>query len=241
MRKLIFITLVAVMCSCIATAHTKETVSSNNRLPVESIFYSAMFDTVCATKTNFKINPNWVNELKQRLPTWKTLWNKEGTLLLKTTTQLISRPFAQQNFQVAVSLCSFPSMSAPLIVNARYTLKSFTDHTISDDVFISNIYHEILHNYLDYFLPRNTPLLEKYKNESKGVLNHLHLLALEKAVYLQLGWESKLNDIIEKDGILPNKDYKRAWEILNKNDNYKNFITELKKFNSSKVVYPNEI
>jgi hypothetical protein len=85
-----------------------------------------------------------------------------------------------------------------------------------------------LHNYIGSFLPQKTPLLEKYKLESKGVLNHLHLLALEKGVYLMLGWKSKLNAVIAKDESLPNSDYKRAWEIVNENQNYLTFIFELK-------------
>ena len=210
------------------------TVFANPVLPKEEIFYASIFDSVCATKTSYRIDPAWVQELADQLPDWRKLWNQEGMLLLKTTIKLIGRPFAQQNFQVSLSLCSFPSMSAPLIINTRYVLRSFTNHPIPDYVFISTIYHELLHNYIDSFLPKNTPLLIKYKNESKGVLNHLHLFALEKATYLQLGWKSKLKEIIAKDESLPNNDYKRAWEIINKKETYEDFIAELKSFNSSK-------
>jgi hypothetical protein len=102
-------------------------------------------------------------------------------------------------------------MSAPLIVNVRYSLKSFTDHPNQDDVTISTIGHELLHNYIDSFLPEETPLLIKYKSESKMVLGHLHLFALQKATYLALGWQSKLKDVVAKDESLPNIEYKRAW------------------------------
>ena len=117
--------------------------------------------------------------------------------------------------------------------------KVITNKPISDYVFISTIYHEILHNYIDSFLPKNTPLLIKYKNEPPGVLNHLHLLALEKTIYLQLGWKSKLNEIIKKDESLPNEDYKRAWEIINKNESSEKFVSELISFNNNDALLSN--
>ncbi len=117
-------------------------------------------------------------------------------------------------------------MSAPLIVNARYALRNFTPHPISKSVFISTIYHELLHNYIDSFLPKKT---------QRG------LLALEKVVYLQLGWDATLKQVIEKDESLPNKDYKRAWEIINKKENNENFMAELKSFSRGKKLSPNKI
>ena len=237
--------LLLILWTCIflnnAIANPITLLSTNTSVPKETIFYASIFDSVCTTKTSYKIDPVWTQEVADQLPAWRRLWDQEGTLLLKTTIKLIDRSFAQQNFQVSLSLCSFPSMSTPLIINTRYALQSFTDHPIPDYVFISTIYHELLHNYIDSFLPKNTPLLKKYRSESKGVLNHLHLFALEKAVYLQLGWQSKLQKIIVKDESLPNNDYKRAWEIVNKKENYKDFISELKSFDRSKVLDPSEI
>lgn len=232
----LFITLV--LLSGMAVANNELSV---NPLPKETIFYAAIFDNVCSTKTFYKIDSAWVSDLENHLPHWRNLWNQEGVLLLKTTFNLIGRSFAQQNFQVSLSLCSFPSMSAPLIVNARYALRSFTNQPIPDYLLISNIYHELLHNYIDSFLPKNTSLLTKYKGESPVVINHLHLFALEKAVYLQLGWDNKLKEIIAKDDSLPNGYYKRAWEIVNRKDNYKDFVAELKSYSQSKTLNPNQI
>lgn len=228
MRKLVLIFLFVVTYANITNVSAKEMILSDSKLPKVSLFYADMFDNICVIKTTYKIDQSWQNELNNELFHWRILWNDEGMVLLNETMKITGKPFPQQNFQVALSLCSFPSMSAPLIINARYALHCFTAHPIPDYVFISTIYHEILHNYIDSFLPKNTPLLVEYKNESTGVLNHLHLFALEKAVYLQLGWKSKLNAIIAKDESLPNKDYKRTWEIINKDETYNEFIVELK-------------
>lgn len=212
--------------------------SSNIEYPVVSIFYANMFDGVCTKKTGYVISPFWLNELNKNMPHFQILWDDEGTLLLKNTVKFIGRPFVQNNFQAALSLCSFPSMSAPLLINARYSLNHFTPQPIPDYVLIGTIYHEILHNYIDSFLPKNTPLLTQYKNETKGVKSHLHLFALEKAIYLQLKWEDKLETIIKKDKSLPNPDYKRAWEIINKKENYYSFLNELKHYKNNKVLRP---
>ena len=48
---------------------------------------------------------------------------------------------------------------------------------------------------------------------------------------LQKGTEFEsmsLEEIIKKDESLPNGDYKRAWDIINKKENYLDFISELK-------------
>lgn len=203
------------------------------QIPDVVILYASNFDKVCTSKTSYKIESSWVQDLKNNLPTWIDVWHKEGAPLLDTSAKLVGKAFNQKNFHVSLSLCSFPSMSTPLIVNARYALHDFTPHPISNSVFISIIYHEILHNYIDSFLPKKTPLLIKYKNEPQDVLSHLHLLALEKAVYLQLGREHTLKQVIEKDENLPNKDYKRAWKIINKKEVFENFIAELKSYSSN--------
>lgn len=228
MKKIILFLIPILFMSTSTFANTKGTQLLKEAPPKVTLSYAEIFDPVCTVKTGYEINPVWVRELKEKLPQWETLWNKEGNVLLKKTSQLISRPFNQKDFQVSLSLCSFPSMSAPLIINSRYALQSFTDHPIKNYVLINTIYHELLHNYIDSFLLKNTPLLKKYKAESKGVLNHIHLFALEKAVYLNLGWEFKLTEIIKKDENLPNGEYKRAWEIVNKKENYLDFISELK-------------
>lgn len=196
--------------------------------PQVFLYYAQTFDEVCSNKLNYSIAPGWQDELMKRMPAWQTLWDHEGELLLKTSIKIAGKPYPESSYKAALSLCSFPSMSAPLIVNSRYALDSFTKTPISNEVFISTVFHELLHTYIDSFLHKNTPLLEKYKSESKGVVNHLHLLALEKGVYLKLGWGAKLKAVIAKDESLPNKDYKRAWQIINEKQNYLHFIFELR-------------
>lgn len=197
-------------------------------MPRAHLYYAKLFDEVWCQKLKSNINSAWQTELKNKMSTWQNLWDHDGNLLLKTSIEIVGKPYPDTSYKVALTLSSMPSISAPLIVNSRYALNSFTKTPIKNDVFISTIFHELLHNYLDAILPQRSPLLDKYQAETKGVVNHLHLFALEKAVYLKLGWQAKLKDVIAKDQSLPNGDYKRAWEIVNHTEDYLNFIGELK-------------
>lgn len=220
--------LLAIFTCCFPLAGTACKILHVNEVPAITIQYAATYDEVCSAKISYPIGHECKKELLARLPIWRKLWQEEGHLLLKTSIKIAGKPFREQNLKVALSLCTFSSISMPLIINARYALRSFSETPISDAVLISTIFHEVLHNYLDWFVPRSTLLLVKHKEESKGVLSHLHLLALEKATYLHLGFENQLKEIIAKDQSLPNKDYQRAWEIINNGDDYLSFIGELK-------------
>ena len=72
---------------------------------------------------------------------------------------------------------------------------------------------------MDDHMQAQSRLLSEHQNENRRVKNHLHLLALGKAVYLELGLASELEEIIEIDGQLPGSAYKRAWEIVNQTGN----------------------
>lgn len=80
------------------------------------------------------------------------------------------------------------------------------------------LFHELLHGYLETYPVKDSGLLEPYASEPRRVRNHLHLLALEKAVFLRLNEPEALNDVVLHDSELPNGYYKRAWEIVNATD-----------------------
>jgi hypothetical protein len=190
--------------------------------------YASSFDSTCESKVSYTIKPEWVKELKDRLPGLNKQWQAEGSALLSTAFEIVGKPFSKKELTASLSLCTFPSMSSPILINSRFALKSFTDDPISDSVLLSTVFHEILHGYIDGLKLDTSKLLKKYDKESVGVLNHLHLLALQKATYIKLKWEDKLKGVIAKDEELPNPDYKKAWSIVNKSESYQTFIEELK-------------
>jgi hypothetical protein len=209
--------------------------------PSIEISYAYLFDEICAQNDKYKIEPAWVAEVKNRLPQIQAAWAKPGPgpVLLKTTEEVVGKNFDQKQIHIALTICSYPSMGDPLLVNMRYSLKSFIDKPLPPDVTIDTIYHEILHSYIGgeagpYLgsipgkIPPNSKLLLKYKGEDDTVRGHLHLLALEKAVYLKLGRTDTLERVIRNGKSLPNESYARTWEIVNEGDNYISFVNELR-------------
>jgi hypothetical protein len=141
--------------------------------------------------------------------------------------QIVGKPFREEEFLVSLSVCSFPSMSDPLLVNVRFSLQSFTTDSISPDVTTSIILHELLHHYLTGRIPTDSQLLKKYRREDERVKTHVHMFALMNAAYVKLHETDTLHRVITKDRELPNKSYGRAWDIV-RAEGYPAFVAELK-------------
>lgn len=197
------------------------------QIPPVKLSYAEMFDSVCTKQTGFQIQSSWVKELIGRLPSLQTEWNTSGRPLLKMTTEIIGKGFQDSELSASLSVCNFPSLHDPLLINMRYSLASFASTHLPGDVTISIIFHEILHRYLNGRIPSHSALLKKYKAEDATVLSHLHLFSIQKAVYVKLGLLSILEDIVKKDETLPNPSYKRAWEIIGALEDYHSFLEEL--------------
>jgi hypothetical protein len=197
-------------------------------VPSISFSYAATFDGACAQQTKYKIDPAWVGELKSRLTEFTSEWAKDGPALLSTSEAIVGKPFQDKQVWVSLSVCSLPSVADPMLINMRFSLRSFTPTPLRDDVTIGIIFHELLHRYLIGKIPTDSLLLMKYEDEDDTVKSHLHLLALQQNVYLKLGRGDTLRRIIAKDRELPNKSYGRAWDILESREKYQSFISELR-------------
>jgi hypothetical protein len=199
--------------------------------PKVRITYDAAQDSACAEKDHYVIEKQWKDELEQDLPHIRELWDGVGPKLLATTEELTGKEFSTGEADVRLTLCNVPSESTgtDININMRYALHSFTNDPVPLRYKVSIFYHELLHGFIDRNLPRQSRLLAEYAAEPERVRDHLHLLALEKAVYLHLGLKEHLAEIIRVDGELPNGYYKRAWAIVNADDTtYLKFMAELK-------------
>jgi hypothetical protein len=161
------------------------------------------------------------------LPEFAANWTRDGKPLLHAIEQIVGKPFREKEFLVALSVCSFPSMSDPLLINVRFSLKSFTPDSLSPDVTTAIVLHELLHHYLSGKLPSQSRLRAKYGLEDETVTTHLHLLALMDAAYVRLQRTDTLKRVVAKDKELPNRSYGRAWDIVGV-EGYAAFVSELK-------------
>lgn len=82
----------------------------------------------------------------------------------------------------------------------------------TDGQFVGLVFHELLHTFVVENTNWPTPMIRKYSAEPRLTRNHLHLMAVERFVYEQLGRQ----DLVELTarGYARNPEYKRAWEIV---------------------------
>lgn len=201
---------------------------STSGIPEVTIKYSSLWDSTCSIFKGYEIKDAWKEELINKKNELEADWKKYGGKLLLTTVTIVGKEFKRTSITAHLTLCNTPSRSFPIIVNMRYALSGFIDPPVQMHVKTGTLYHEILHKYIDDNLPESSKLIEKYKNEHSRVLKHVHLLALQKAVYLKLQLNDQLSSIMKVDSQLPNGYYKRAWEIVNSHpDYYLEFVHEL--------------
>jgi hypothetical protein len=198
--------------------------------PTVKISYSPTIDAACALVRGYQIKKEWQEELVQDVGRFNDMWAEIGPKLLSVTEKMTGKMFTQKSIAAHLTLCDLPSQSIlGIYVNMRYALSSFTKDPVPMRYKIGVLYHEILHRYVDKLLPAHSNLLDKYQNEPARVREHLHLLALQKAVYLELGMKAELAELIDIDSQLPGGFYKRAWQIVNQGeDDYRKYAEELR-------------
>lgn len=174
------------------------------------------------------VKGEWERELRERLPEFVALWNTVGPRMVTAVSTLTGRPFSPAG-SVSLTLCDVPSNSflGPT-VNMRFALRSFTPSPVPLRYKVDTAFHEMLHEFVGRHVPGNSPLLTAHASESRCVANHLHLLALQKAVLLATGEGAALDVVIATDSALPSTCYKTAWGIVNASPTaYESFVREL--------------
>jgi hypothetical protein len=198
--------------------------------PVVTIEYSPRVDSICSIFRGGGIKDAWVEELKTRKSEFENLWAKVGPRLIRATEDVTGKAFPAREFKARLTLCNLPSQSiVGISVNMRYALKSATETPVPMRYKVDTLFHELLHAYLSAHPVEKSALLERHSEESARVRNHLHLLALQKAVLLRLGETTALTDDVNFDSQLPAGDYKKAWAIVNATETgYLRFVEELR-------------
>ncbi|MDQ4121899.1 MAG: hypothetical protein M3209_10690 [Acidobacteriota bacterium] len=188
--------------------------------PIITFEYADLYDRFCADVTKKTIEPGAVEELQNRLKSFREHWRKEAPQLFRTVVKLTKAQFAFGEAKAALSLCNPGSLSFPLIINMRHYLKAINGEKAKPlENFAATVFHETLHRYVNErkeLLPgKTTPLLMKYQNEPARVRNHLHLFAILDEVYRMLRRQKDLGAIIASDNTSTDAPiFKRAREII---------------------------
>ena len=97
-----------------------------------------------------------------------------------------------------------------------------------EESFSSLVIHELLHVWVDENIHENSLLLKKYANELSDTREHIHLMALQKMVYLRLNRSDMVAMLDESYRKFASPAYKRAWEIVNDIEGYEAVIQDIK-------------
>ena len=82
----------------------------------------------------------------------------------------------------------------------RYALNSFVSPPVPLRYKVHTLFHELLHVFLSRHRVSDSALLAQHAPESQCTRNHLHLLALQKAVLLKIQEPGVLQEIVAIDG-----------------------------------------
>ena len=205
--------------------------ASHASTPMVDIQYSPTLDSLCALIKGSDIKREWKNELAQRQPELDALWQRMGPSLVSATEEITGDSFPEGDQTVRLTLCEIPSQSlVGISINMRYALSSFTRNPVPLRYKADTIFHELLHKFIAKHQPKNSPLLKAHADEPERTREHLHLLALQKAVLLKVHATAELADVVRIDSQLPGGYYKRAWEIINATDTeYLKYVAEIPK------------
>ncbi len=208
--------------------------SSQASFPHVKVVYEVSDDLACSKLPGDSIKEEWSAELLSREPEFVKLWQIEGPRLVAATETITGKDFPSQEVTARLTLCKLPSESFPdtgrVTINMRYALKSFTPEPVSLRYKVDTLFHEILHIFLFRHPIENSALLKEHAAENERVRDHLHLLALQKAVLLRVNEPDALKEVIAVDSMLPGGYYKRAWELVNATDTeYLKYVGELSK------------
>ena len=165
------------------------------------------------------------------MPELEDLWAKVGPKQIEAVEAITGKPFPGEDFAARLTLCNLPSQSfVGISVNMRYALKSFISPPVLMRDKVETLFHELLHVFLSRHPMADSELLAVHVAEPWCVRNHLHLLALHKAVLLKLHEPDVLRAMVSVAGKLPSGCYKRAWEIVNATETeYTKYVAEFAK------------
>ena len=194
-----------------------------------TVAYHPTLDTVCSVLRGSEIKEEWRSELSARRGEFEALTSTLTPRFIAATEAITGKAFPEGPFTVYLTLCDVPSQSKlGVSVNMRYALASFTASPVPLRYKVDTLLHELLHRFIASHPPRSSALLEAHRAETQCIRDHLHLLALQKAVLLKLGDRDALEKVIEVDSQLPGGCYKRAWALVNATEaEHARYVAEL--------------
>lgn len=192
-----------------------------------------LFDDFVGQIFSPKISKDLSDKADDAIIRIENIWEEIGERILTTLIGQTDRSFDRSELSAFVTLSKISSLSHPLFISL-YKYCDFENETLDFriEAVVDTIFHELLHIFLggSNLVEWPTPLVKKSGDIPFQTKVHLHLLSLQKLVYSKIGTDYLLEHWnnyyeINRSG----DDYHLAWKIISENDNYLNFVGELKK------------
>ncbi len=159
------------------------------------------------------------NQLTNQLPELITAWEINAPILFGEVFATFNRGIEAETRIGVINLSHGSSYGSHrfLIFGLRWLLDSEWPYSVSrEDAFSALVFHELLHVWVDENVNKDlSSMLAKYSNEEFDVLDHLHLMAIQKMVYTKINRPDVLEYIGESYASYQGPLYRRAWEIVN--------------------------
>jgi len=192
-------------------------------LPKIIFRYSWIYDQIWRDiRKNRKDYPSIKKVLNYRLKAEK-IWKKEGNKILTEIEKI-----THLKWRAKIIICYVVGNSRPF--SDPLTIPFYKKTTR----FLDTLTHELIHNIFVQNFDRTEKcwnfFFSKYKKESRTTNIHVPLHAIHTRILLNLYGKNRLKEEIEWAGNFIKKypDYKRSWEIVNK-DGHQNIIKEFVK------------
>ena len=156
-------------------------------------------------------------DLQLELPKLQKLWDIKGPRLLKKAAELLNTSYGYRLDETGLFLCSnIPSWAKPRIISVWQYMPSTPEKLRWKELeFVDVIFHEHLHMLVNRQLgwKLKSKILDKYASEALFAKIHIHLYALQKQTYLELGLDSEWQQIVARSKTFT-PSYQRAVEIV---------------------------
>ena len=172
-----------------------------------------------------KVSTDEITSFEKKLPSLRTYWKQESPKLFNEFFNYFNQDFKINNKTAICFLgadIGYGSKTFLLLGLRSYLDSSDWKLNINrEDAFITFVFHELLHIWIDNNISYNqSSILKKYHHEPREVKAHIHLMAIQKMIYLNINRMDILNTLDMCYSELQDNDYKRAWNIVNNIENH---------------------
>lgn len=171
-------------------------------------------------------------QLDEQLPEFIAAWERDAPIIFGEVFSFFKQGIEAKNRTAIINLSHGNSYGSHrfLIFGLRWFLdpEPWNFSISREEAFSVLVFHELLHVWVDENINKDfSHILAKYCNEDFDVLDHLHLMAIQKMVYLNIDRPDLLKYIGESYESYQGSIYHRAWDIVNNIEGYETLLQDI--------------